>query len=102
MPKIKLSLLSLVVIVGFVRPSLAQVNPKTKDEPKPIAVKVAAKYRTITIADGYTVANLYATHSTNSTVLKTFKGGERVKEIETKGNMMKVTFKNLTGWIKTR
>ena len=92
----KLSLISLLAIVGFVQPTQAQVIPKTT------ASKVAATYRKITIAQGYTVAYLYTTHSANSPILKTFRGGEKVKELETKGNMMKVTFGNQKGWIRLR
>lgn len=92
----KLSLISLLAIVGFVQPTQAQVIPKT------IASKIGATYRTITIAPGYTVSNLYSFHSTNSPILKTFRGGEKVEEIETKGNMMKVTFGNQKGWIRLR
>lgn len=102
MQTIKLSILSLIAVVGFIQPSVAQSNPKAKDQPKPNVVKVASRYRIITIAPGYAVANLYKTQSTDSTVLKAFKGGERVKELETKGTMMKVTFENATGWIKLR
>lgn len=101
MKLITLSLLSLLATITVSSPVLA--NTKAKDQPKPnTVVKASPKYRTIKLSDGYKVANLYKNLSVNSEVLRQFKGGEVVKELETKGTMMKVTFRELTGWIVIR
>lgn len=102
MQNFNLSLLSLIAILSFSQPSFAQVNPKTKDAPKPLPTKTLVTYRVISIAEGFLYSNLYTTNDPKSPIVKVFTGGERVKEIETKGTMMKVTFENVTGWINLR
>lgn len=84
--------------MGVVTPALAvqYVAPLTT------TVKVSSKIRTIKVAKGFNVANLYKINNTESVVLMSFKGGEKVTEIETKGSMMKVKFGKLTGWIVLR
>lgn len=96
MTTINFSILALLAVVGFVQPTIAQTNPT------PLTSNIATTYRKVSIAPGYKVAYLYTTHSTNSPILKTFRGGERVEEIETRGAMMKVKYGNQKGWIRLR